>query len=108
MTAGRTGLPPISPLRCATCIKDRSSRVNLEDERFQAFVRGYRSQRPIDEDALRLIPLFLRWHNLVSFARIAHALSGGAVDGEPHWLTNLRQHLAGILDGYRQEFEDHP
>ena len=87
---------------------DRSSRVNLEDERFQAFVDGYRSQRPIGDEALRQIPLFLRWHNLVSFARITHSLSGGPLAGEAEWLHNLRRHLNQILDGYRQEFECHP
>lgn len=88
--------------------EDRSSGVNFEDERFQAFLRGYRGQRSIDADALRLIPLFLRWHNLVSFARIAYSLSGGPGRDEPQWMTNLRSHLGKILDGYRQEFEDHP
>ena len=111
--------------------EDRGSRVNLEDERFQAFLRSYRAQRSIDQDALRLIPLFLRWHNLVGFARIAYSifdtspqstprkfnlrgpqseniLSDGAAGDEPQWLTNLRSHLGKIQDGYRQEFEDHP
>ena len=87
---------------------DRSSGVNLEDERFQAFVRGYRSQSPIDEADLRQIPLFLRWHNLVSFARIAHAVSDGPLVNEPEWLQNLRRHLANIQVRYRREFESHP
>ena len=87
---------------------DRSSVVDFADERFQSFVRGYRALRPIDETDLRCIPLFLRWHNLISFARIAHALSGGPVEKEPEWLTNLRRRLAGIQDGYRHEFEAHP
>jgi Ser/Thr protein kinase RdoA (MazF antagonist) len=88
--------------------EDRSSGVNLKEERFQAFVYGYRALSPIDDAALNQIPLFLRWHNLVSFARIAHSLSGGAQEGEPEWLRNLRRHLAGIQDGYRQEFETYP
>ena len=87
---------------------DRGSRVNLEDERFQAFINGYRSQRPMDEADLRQIPLFLRWHNLVSFARITHSLSGGPLAGEAEWLQDLRRHLNQILDSYRQEFECHP
>jgi len=88
--------------------EDRSSAVNLEDERFQSFVSGYRSLRPIDETALRRIPIFLRWHNLVSFARIAHSLSGGPAENEPEWLQNLRRRLVSIQDGYRREFEAYP
>jgi Ser/Thr protein kinase RdoA (MazF antagonist) len=87
---------------------DRSSAVNLEDGRFQAFLRGYRSLRPVAQAALDRMKLFLRWHNLVSFARIAHALSGGPLADEPEWLQKLRRHLANVQDGYRQEFEAHP
>jgi len=50
----------------------------------------------------------LRWHNLVSFARIAHSLSGEPLADEAEWLHNLRRHLNQILDGYRQEFEVYP
>lgn len=88
--------------------QDRSSGINFEDERFQAFLGGYRMLRPISEADLGQVALFLRWHNLVSFARIARVLSGGPQADEPEWLQKLRRRLGGIQDGYRQEFEAHP
>lgn len=87
---------------------DSAAQVNLEEARFQAFLGGYRSQRDLSAAEVRRIPLFLRFHNLVSFARITRSLAEGPLAGEPEWVGGLRRHLGGKLAGYRQDFAAHP
>jgi Ser/Thr protein kinase RdoA (MazF antagonist) len=88
--------------------ENRPANVNFDDERLQAFLRGYRSVRALGPEALRPLPLFLRLNNLIIFARITYSLAEGPLPGEPAWLTTLRDHLAHMLAGYRQDFEAHP
>lgn len=88
--------------------ENRPSNVDFADERLQAFLRGYRSVREISPEALRPLPLFLRLSNLILFARVTYSLAEGILPDEPAWLTTLRDHLAHMLAGYRQDFESHP
>jgi Ser/Thr protein kinase RdoA (MazF antagonist) len=83
---------------------DRPAHIDLTEPRLRAFVRGYRAARPIEDAWLQRLPLFLRLHNLVSFARITRSLAEGPLSGEPAWMPALRQHLEGILDGYRRNW----
>ncbi len=87
---------------------DSAARVDLADARFQAFVGGYRAEHAIEPVDLSQIPLFLRFHNLVSFARISRSLAEGPLPDEPPWLVGLRQHLGQILERSRQDFAAHP
>jgi Ser/Thr protein kinase RdoA (MazF antagonist) len=88
--------------------ENRPANVNFDDERLQAFLRGYRSAHPLSPEALRTLPLFLRLSNLILFARVTYSLAEGPLPGEPAWLTTLRDHLGHMLAGYRQDFEAHP
>jgi len=87
---------------------DSAARVNFKDERLLAFLSGYRAVREIAPAQLQLIPLFLRFHNLVSFARITRSLGEGPQAGEPGWLDDLRLRLVSILERLRQDFAAHP
>jgi Ser/Thr protein kinase RdoA (MazF antagonist) len=80
---------------------DRADHVDLTDERFRAFVNGYRSVRTMSEDELQLIPLLLRLHNLVSMGRLYASLGAGPADDEPQWMTDLRQKFHNKLAYYR-------
>ena len=44
---------------------DKVAHVDLQDERLQTFIAGYRQAKPLDEKALWLLPLFIRLSNLV-------------------------------------------
>jgi Ser/Thr protein kinase RdoA (MazF antagonist) len=87
---------------------DSAARVNFNDERLLAFLGGYRAMREISPAQLQRIPLFLRYHNLVNFARITRSLGEGPQAGEPGWLGDLRLRLASMLERSRQDFAAHP
>ena len=87
---------------------DSAEGVDLSDQRLRAFVEGYRSVRPIGDEQLRLIPLLMRLHNLVTFARISRSLGGGQAADEPAWAAGLRDKLAGKLAACRRSVADHP
>jgi Ser/Thr protein kinase RdoA (MazF antagonist) len=87
---------------------DRIERIDPIDLRLRTFVEGYRSVRPLSEDELRLLPLFMRAHNLYWFARLHRAVADGAIPGEDQWTTALRAKLVGSMDTYREGFERHP
>jgi Ser/Thr protein kinase RdoA (MazF antagonist) len=79
---------------------DRPRGVDLNDSRFQSFIQGYRSARHIADSGLHCLPLFLRLHNLVSFARICRSLGDGPEADEPPWTSDLRQRLNAKLATY--------
>lgn len=88
--------------------EDRIERIDLDDWRLRAFVEGYRAVLPLPEGDLRLLPLFVRAHNLYWFARLHRAMGGGAVFGEPQWTADLRAKLAIKMNAFRDGFERHP
>jgi Ser/Thr protein kinase RdoA (MazF antagonist) len=88
--------------------EDRADRIDLNDVRFQAFIEGYRQVRPLTDETLSNLPLFLRMHNLIMFAKIRYSLGQGDYPDEPSWLVGLRQKLNGMLNDYRQGFLAYP
>jgi Ser/Thr protein kinase RdoA (MazF antagonist) len=82
---------------------DRASLVDLSDARFVEFIRGYRSVRQIEEEELAQIPLFLRFSNYLKYAGLLPIIQEKSQPGEPDWLVGLRQKLAGMVAGYREE-----
>ncbi|MBN1148118.1 MAG: phosphotransferase [Anaerolineales bacterium] len=87
---------------------DRLERFDFEDGRFQAFLRGYRSLRQMENEELGRIALFLRLHNLVAFARIYRSIVENPASEEPEWTVALRERLGGKLEQYREDFQDYP
>ncbi len=86
---------------------DRADRVDPTDPRFLAFIEGYRQAREIAQVELDRIPLFLKVHNLVTFADLERSLDGSGQSGEPGWLAALRRKLMQKQDAYRQSFIDY-
>lgn len=86
---------------------DCVSGIKPADPRFRAFVNGYSAARPMPIDAACQIRLFLRMHNLITFAKILRTVEDTA-DGEPAWTVDLRQLLARKLGRYRLAFQNHP
>lgn len=88
--------------------EDRIECIDLADRRLRAFVGGYRAVRPLPESDLRLLPLFVRPHNLFWFARLQRSVATGPVPGEPQWTTDLRAKLVDTMSTFRDGFERHP
>lgn len=86
---------------------DAADKVDPQHESYQHFVRGYASVRPLAQGELKLIPLFLRVHNLIAFARLQRALTPIDSTGELPWMAELRGKLAAKMDFYRAEFAAH-
>ncbi|MEZ4865567.1 MAG: phosphotransferase [Caldilineaceae bacterium] len=84
---------------------DNPAQVDLQQETFLHFVAGYRSVRPVAEEELQLIPLFLRVQNLVTYARLHRALTPVNPAGELPWMAGLREKLAAKMNFYRTEFK---
>ncbi len=87
---------------------DRVGGVDLDDASLQSFVRGYRDEQPLSDEEIERLPLYLRLHNLVSYARITRALGESASATEPEWASALRAKLLATLDAYRDDFRDFP
>ncbi len=66
-------------------------------------MRGYRSVREIDAEELVQIPLFLRFSNILKYAGLLPIVEEESQPGEPDWLVKLRQKLAEMVAGYREE-----
>jgi Ser/Thr protein kinase RdoA (MazF antagonist) len=88
--------------------EDRIERIDLADKRLGAFMDGYRSRRPLPDDELRHLPLFMRVHNLYTFARLHRAIADGPLPGEAPWTAELRARLVRKMGDYREGFEHHP
>jgi Ser/Thr protein kinase RdoA (MazF antagonist) len=84
--------------------RDSADEVNLQDESYLHFIRGYEGVRSIDQEELKLIPLFLRMHNLIAFAKLYRAMTPTNPAGEPPWMAELRSKLETKMQFYRDEF----
>lgn len=85
---------------------DRPEQVDLGHKHLQSFVRGYRAVRSLDQEQLAHLPLFLKLHNLLTFARIGRALRTPAPQDAPRWVTGLENKLLSKMDSYRQGFSE--
>lgn len=84
--------------------EDNADKVDLGNESFQHFIAGYSSVRPISQEELQHIALFLRVHHLVAFARLYRAVPPTPLADEFAWMTKLRQNLAATIQRYRDGF----
>lgn len=69
--------------------------------RFDAFIAGYRSLRPLDDQDLGRLPLFAGLQAAACLARITRALDYRGRD-EPGWLAELRGKLTDKASAQRQ------
>ena len=83
---------------------DQSENIDLEDERCQAFFRGYRTMRPLSPNELLQLPLFLQIHHLVSFVKLLHASDIESKPETPEWVTTLQNRLVRKAQSYRERF----
>jgi Ser/Thr protein kinase RdoA (MazF antagonist) len=79
-----------------------SADVDLDDQRFQAFVGGYRESRPLSEESLAQAPTFLRFARLLQYARLCRALDLVPDPTQPTWLTALQDKMARRAADYQR------
>ena len=87
---------------------DAIAYIDLDDERLQTFVGGYRQVKSLSDEALRKLPLFTRLGNLMDFSRQIWALGDGPEREEPQWTTELRRTLVADLARRRHDFAENP
>ena len=88
--------------------EDSIDKIDFECKKFGAFLKGYRSENQISDFAVRRIPLFLRMHNLVTYAKLVRTIEDGAASNEPKWTTNLRERLRSKCLEYLEQFQNNP
>jgi Ser/Thr protein kinase RdoA (MazF antagonist) len=75
-------------------------KVDLTDSRFRLFLDGYRSQYPVSDKEIQQIPMFLRFHHLLTYTSLAHCIDLDEVD-QPEWLVDLIEKLKAKQNNYR-------
>jgi len=87
---------------------DSIDKVDLKCNRLNAFLAGYRSVIPIDDAAIKRIPIFLRLHNLISYARLIRSVGSEPDDSGPEWARTLGNRLTDIYTEQRKQFRIYP
>jgi Ser/Thr protein kinase RdoA (MazF antagonist) len=86
---------------------DKMTGFNPSDERFQEFLRGYRTVREVTDEELDMIPVFIRLHNLYFYARIRRANTGHS-NKDPDWVKNFSKRLGEKNEGYLRDINENP
>lgn len=68
------------------------------------FLTGYRSIRPLDERWEHLFPLFLRFSDLYTFARLLRSVEDLDSHRPPEWAIQLKVKLLKVCDRLRERF----
>jgi Ser/Thr protein kinase RdoA (MazF antagonist) len=87
---------------------EHSGGFDVTEERFAAFLRGYRSVRMMPDEEIDLIPLFVRWDHIYVYARLYRSTLEGPKPGEPQWTTDLRDKLRNVNETYLRDIVDNP
>jgi Ser/Thr protein kinase RdoA (MazF antagonist) len=70
----------------------------------QAFLKGYRSVRALDDETVSCFPQFRRFANLYSFARTLWSIEEQTIEDIPEWYVNLRLRFIEYMEEDRQGF----
>ncbi len=81
--------------------------VDLQNNNFLAFVRGYREQYLLDDALLSYLPLFIRFAKLLEYTKLVRSVDIPDSSTYPEWLRGLRLKLTQRMDSYRASFESH-
>lgn len=74
--------------------------ADLGDPSCRAFVEGYRTQYPLGEEALALVPLFSRVARLLNYVSVVRALDLPEGGDYPEWLGGLIRRFAERKGAY--------
>ncbi|WP_456275223.1 phosphotransferase enzyme family protein [Bacillus sp. AK128] len=79
--------------------------VSLEHPDFIAFLRGYSRFKIIDDNQIKLIPVFLRLHHLVQYAKLLHSVDITVSHELSEGFNGLITKLSNKIKEYRNGFE---
>jgi Ser/Thr protein kinase RdoA (MazF antagonist) len=85
--------------------EDRASRVDPGNPLLGAFIRGYRSVRPLDDAEFNRLPLFMLMSNLIFYSSLRLIAEEPSAANEPEWVNGIRNKLHGKRRKYHQELE---
>lgn len=74
---------------------------DLGSKLVQEFIEGYSMETNLEFDQLQQLPLFMRMHNLVTFAKLLRTVDISPSEDDPEWLSNLRLKLQSYCENYR-------
>jgi Ser/Thr protein kinase RdoA (MazF antagonist) len=83
---------------------DDLAKLDLESAPFRAFISGYRTEKDISPEDIQLLPVFLRLHHVMAFAKLLRSLENDDQSDEPAWAAALRNKLELKIQAYRDEF----
>ena len=83
---------------------DHPEKVDLNHASLKTFAEGYRSVKPLTDNDLALIPLFLCFHNLLMFAKLLRSRENLALKNCPEWTQQLDEKLKRKVESYRENF----
>lgn len=93
-------------LDITSALTDLSKMEKMKAEAgLRAFLRGYRSIRPIEEAFINQMPLFQRYCDLVKHARILRSLENCDLEREPEWYEKLKARFYMRCEERRKGFE---
>lgn len=72
--------------------------------KIEHFLTGYRSIKPLDERWVHLFPLFQRFSDLYTFARLLRSVEDMDVHRSPEWAIRLKDKLLKVCDRIRERF----
>jgi Ser/Thr protein kinase RdoA (MazF antagonist)/RimJ/RimL family protein N-acetyltransferase len=85
-----------------------SDLVEQEDEdaqrKIEHFLNGYRSIKPLDERYMHLFPVFRRFADLYTFARLLRSVEDMDLHNSPEWANRLKDKLLGACDRIRERY----
>lgn len=71
---------------------------------FAVLLEGYRQVRPLADEEVARLPLFLIQSHLLNYAELTQIVSEVLEPGEPGWVSGLREKLKRKNAGYRAAF----
>lgn len=79
--------------------------VDFSNKSFQLFLEGYRSEMKVTDEEINAIPMFLRLHDLITFADLLRTVDVENDLEHPQWVNALHKKLESKIDEYRDGFK---
>lgn len=89
----------------ASAISDLAERKEDDARRkIEHFLTGYRSIKPLEERYVQLLPLFQRFADLYTLARLLRSFEDIDINDSPEWAVTLKDKLLRTCDRIRERY----
>jgi ribosomal protein S18 acetylase RimI-like enzyme len=89
----------------ASAVSDLTEREENDAKRkIEHFLLGYRSVKPMDESYVRLFPLYQRFADLYTLARLLRSVEELDTSGSPEWAVRLKDKLLSACERIRERY----